>query len=88
LHALRETLQQDKELTTNNTSIGILGPRSVHEAADTPIDFRILEGTPIEVYLQTMQPKETPPPPTASASVSGSAAPPGGSDEDVHMSEQ
>ncbi len=26
LHTLRETLQQDKELTTNNTSIDILGP--------------------------------------------------------------
>jgi len=90
LHALRETLQQDKELTTNNTSIGILGPHSVHEAAGTPIDFRILEGTPIEVYLQTMQPKELPPPASASASASASssAAPPGGSDEDVHMSEQ
>jgi 20S proteasome subunit alpha 6 len=91
LHALRETLQQDKELTTNNTSIGILGPRSLHEAAGTPIDFRILEGTPIEVYLQTMQPKEPPPPPataSASASASGSAAPPGGSDEDIQMSEQ
>jgi 20S proteasome subunit alpha 6 len=89
LHALRETLQQDKELTTNNTSIGILGPRGVHEAAGAPVDFRILEGPPIEVYLQTMQPKELPPPPVStSASASGSAAPPGGSDEDVQMSEQ
>jgi len=90
LHALRETLQQDKELTTNNTSIGILGPRSVHEPAGTSVDFRILEGTPIEAYLQTMQPKEVPPPSApaaASASASGSA-PPGGSDEDVQMSEQ
>jgi 20S proteasome subunit alpha 6 len=89
LHALRETLQQDKELTTNNTSIGILGPRGVHEAAGAPVDFRILEGPPIEVYLQTMQPKEIPPPASASASASGSgsAAPPGGSDEDVQMSE-
>lgn len=90
LHALRETLQQDKELTTNNTSIGILGPAGVHEAASTAVDFRILEGTPIEVYLQSMQPKETPPPPaSAPAAASDSAAsPPGGDDEDVQMSEQ
>jgi len=89
LHALRETLQQDKELTTNNTSIGILGPGSVHEAPSTPVDFRILEGPPIEAYLQTMQPKEVPPPPaSASATASGSAQPPAGGDDDVQMSEQ
>jgi 20S proteasome subunit alpha 6 len=88
LHALRETLQQDKELTTNNTSIGILGPGSVYEAADTPVDFRILEGPPIEVYLQTMQPKEVPPPASTSATASGSAQPPPGGDDDVQMSEQ
>lgn len=88
LHALRETLQQDKELTTNNTSIGILGSRSVHEPAGTSVDFRILEGTPIEAYLQLMQPKEPPPPAATAASASASGlAPPGGSDEDVQMSE-
>jgi 20S proteasome subunit alpha 6 len=86
LHALRETLQQDKELTTNNTSIGILGPGGVHEGPKTPVDFRILEGPPIEAYLQTMQPKEVPPP--ASAPASGSAQPPAGGDDDVQMSEQ
>jgi 20S proteasome subunit alpha 6 len=84
LHALRETLQQDKELTTNNTSIGILGPGGVHEAPSTSVDFRILEGPPIEAYLQTMQPKEVPPP----ASASTTAQPPAGSDDDVQMSEQ
>jgi 20S proteasome subunit alpha 6 len=89
LHALRETLQQDKELTTNNTSIGILGPGGVHEAAGAPVNFRILEGPPIEVYLQTMQSKEPPPPPaSASATASSSAQPPAGSDDDVQMSEQ
>lgn len=87
LHALRETLQQDKELTTNNTSIGILGPGSVHESAGTSVDFRILEGPPIEVYLQTMQPKEVPPPAPAAATAASSAQPPGG-DDDVQMSEQ
>jgi len=86
LHALRETLQQDKELTTSNTSIGILGPCGLHEAAGTSVNFRILEGAPVEVYLQTMQPKEVPPP-SASASASASAPPPAGSDEDVQMSE-
>jgi 20S proteasome subunit alpha 6 len=88
LHALRETLQQDKELTTNNTSIGILGPCGVHEAAGTSVEFRILEGAPIEVYLQMMQPKEVPPPAaSASAHTSASAPPPVGGDEDVQMSE-
>jgi hypothetical protein len=38
LHAPRETLQQDKKLSTNNTSTGILGPRGVHEAAGAPVD--------------------------------------------------
>jgi 20S proteasome subunit alpha 6 len=89
LHALRETLQQDKELTINNTSIGILGPGGVHEVPSTPVDFRILEGPPIEAYLQTMQPKEIPPPASASATASGSAQPPAaGDDDDVQMSEQ
>ena len=31
LHALRETLQQDKELTNLNTSVGIVGPRGESE---------------------------------------------------------
>ena len=89
LHALRETLQQDKELTTNNTSIGILGPGGVHETPSTSVDFRILEGPPIEVYLQTMQPKEVPPPAaSASTTASGSAQPEAGGDDDVQMSEQ
>lgn len=89
LHALRETLQQDKELTTNNTSIGILGPGGVHEAAGAPVDFRILEGPPIEVYLQTMRPKEVPPPAaSAPATASTSSQPPAGGDDDVQMSEQ
>ncbi len=89
LHALRETLQQDKELTPNNTSIGILGPGGVHEVPSTAVDFRILEGPRIEAYLQTMQPKELPPPPaSASTTASGSAQPPAGGDDDVQMSEQ
>ncbi|KAH9967738.1 hypothetical protein BGW80DRAFT_1254535 [Lactifluus volemus] len=50
LHALREMLQQNKELATINTSISILGPCGMHEAEGTPVNFRILEGTPVEVY--------------------------------------
>jgi len=91
LHALRETLQQDKELTTNNTAIGIVGPADVHEGPGTTVDFRILEGPPIEVYLHTMQPKEVPAPPASTTSASASASPvppPSTGDEDVQMSEQ
>ena len=63
LHALRETLQQDKELTIKNTSIGIVGPRGEHERTVTEEgSFRILEGEKVEVYLKTMVPKEEPAP--------------------------
>ena len=58
LHALRETLQQDKELNINNTSIGILGPQSQFE--EKPIiggSFRILENGAVEPFLKTMIPK-------------------------------
>ena len=80
LHALRETLQQDKELNVNNTSIGIVGPASSHEKAVPPSGpFRILEGKTIEPFLTTMIPKQTdvvaPAPPATTA------------DEDVQMGE-
>ena len=85
LHALRETLQQDKELTINNTSIGIIGPGGAHEQdVSAAGDFRILEGEPIEVYLRSMVPKETgepAPPPAAGAPAAGAG------DEDVQMGE-
>jgi 20S proteasome subunit alpha 6 len=93
LHALRETLQQDKELTINNTAIGIVGPAGVHEGASTSVDFRILEGPPVEAYLHTMQPKEVPPPASASAPAAATSLtvpavpPPAAGDEDVQMSE-
>ncbi|KAI9453215.1 hypothetical protein BJY52DRAFT_1098897, partial [Lactarius psammicola] len=67
LRTLHETLSQDKELTTNNTAIDIVGPGCIHEGAGTTVDFRTLEGSLIEVYLHTMQPKEAlAPPPSAS----------------------
>ncbi|KAI0309619.1 hypothetical protein OF83DRAFT_1179418, partial [Amylostereum chailletii] len=95
LHALRETLQQDKELTIHNTSIGIIGPGGAHEAAIAPAgDFRIREGEPIDVYLKSMLPKEeamgiAPPVPAPAAPVAEAegAAPPAGGDEDVQMEE-
>ncbi|OSX60591.1 hypothetical protein POSPLADRAFT_1047999 [Postia placenta MAD-698-R-SB12] len=93
LHALRETLQQDKELTINNTSIGIVGPASAHEK-DVPSagNFRILEGETIQVYLDSMLPKghQDPAPAAPAAPAEGGAAPPAGvavADEDVQMAE-
>jgi 20S proteasome subunit alpha 6 len=50
LHALRETLQQDKELNVNNTSIGIIGPTGTHETGVPPAGpFRILEGEKVVI---------------------------------------
>jgi 20S proteasome subunit alpha 6 len=86
LHALRETLQQDKELTINNTSIGIVGPASQHEKSVPPTGpFRILESEKIKVFLESMIPKEEPAAPAAAAPADAPAAPAG--DEDVQMAE-
>lgn len=90
LHALRESLQQDKELTILNTSIGIVGPPSASETVfKAGGAFRILEGESIQVFLDMMTPKEAaaaapepdtdddePPQPPAA----------GGGDGDVEMS--
>jgi 20S proteasome subunit alpha 6 len=85
LHALRETLQQDKELNVNNTSVGIIGPMGQHEKPISPPgSFRILEGDKVEVYLESMEKKEEAPAP-APASVPD-AAPAPTADEDVQMS--
>jgi 20S proteasome subunit alpha 6 len=73
LHALRETLQQDKDLSVLNTSIGIVGPASTHEKVVPPGGpFRILEGEWVKPFLDSMIPKE-----------SAAAA----ADEDVQMAE-
>jgi 20S proteasome subunit alpha 6 len=80
LHALRETLQQDKELNVNNTSIGIVGPQSEHEKV--PISggsFRILENDAVEPFLKTMIPKASPESSTTTAAAAST-------DEDVQMS--
>ncbi|KAF8528922.1 nucleophile aminohydrolase [Hysterangium stoloniferum] len=80
LHSLRETLQQDKELTINNTSIGIIGPAGQHETGVYEDgSFRILEGEAVDVYLRRMVPKET----DAPAATTGARA----GDEDVQMTE-
>ena len=86
LHALRETLQQDKELTINNTSIGIIG---VSKDVGPEGNFRILEGEVIQVYLDGMIPKESPDalahaPAVAAADATAGA---GAGDEDVQMAE-
>jgi len=90
LHALRETLQQDKELTIHNTSIGIVGPVGSHEVGvDALGSFRILEEETVDPYIKALPPKEIPAgtnqPPAATAAP---AAPPAAAgDEDVQMAE-
>lgn len=83
LHALRETLQQDKELTFNNTSIGIVGPPSpLEDGPYTTGSFRIHEDEKVvEGFIKTMIPKETAEAPAAAAP----AAPAATGDEDVQM---
>jgi 20S proteasome subunit alpha 6 len=74
-------LQQDKELTIHNTSIGIVGPAGQHETGvQAGGAFRILEGEKIDIYLKSMIPKEV----EAPAVAPGAAA---AGDEDVQMGE-
>jgi len=88
LHALRETLQQDKDLTINNTSIGIVGPASEHEKVVPPTGpFRILEGDKIDVFLKSMVPKEVAEPAAPAPAPADAPAVPGASDDDVQMAE-
>jgi 20S proteasome subunit alpha 6 len=89
LHALRETLQQDKALSTLNTSIGIIGPAGAHEQAGAERVFRIIEGDALEPYLASLPPKEAPgagaaTPAGPATAVAGDAPP---ADEDVQMQE-
>lgn len=94
LHALRETLQQDKDLTISNTSIGIVGFAGTHEKDVTSEgSFRILEGDVIKPYLESMVPKTHGEPAPATAAVAadapagGEGAPPVVADEDVQMAD-
>ena len=84
LHALRETLQQDKELNVNNTSIGIIGPASEHEKNVPPHGpFRIPENDQVEPFLKTIIPKEDVASPTSAPSAAAATI----ADEDVQMQE-
>lgn len=51
LNALRDTLQQDKALTKQNTSIGIVGATMTGKAAK----FRTLDDEAVEPYLEEMK---------------------------------
>ncbi|GAA5983681.1 hypothetical protein JCM10908_000379 [Rhodotorula pacifica] len=56
LHALRETLQQDKELTIHNTSIGIVGvapPSSTSSSSSTTAAQSTPASAPAQVVLGT-----------------------------------
>lgn len=89
LHALRETLQQDKELTIHNTSIGIVGPASELETNVLPDgSFRILEEEKVDPFIKRLPAKQDADAPTAAAAAGavGSTVPPLG-DEDVQMAE-
>lgn len=88
LHALRETLQQDKELTIHNTSIGIVGPTGEMETDIHPGGaFRILEEEKVDPYIKALAPKETDAPPAAPAAAGAAATAPPPGDEDVQMAE-
>jgi hypothetical protein len=54
LNALRDTLQQDKALTQQNTSIGIVGPSSTGKKAN----FRTLDDEAVEPYLAEMRTRQ------------------------------
>ena len=83
LHALRETLQQDKELTIHNTSVGVVGPAGVHETwVDEKGSFRILEEERVDPYIRALPPKEAP-----GGNPAPAAAPPAAGGEDVHMAD-
>lgn len=92
LHALRDTLQQDKELTPLNTSLGIVGfstSSTAPSGSDAPAPaaggaqaaggfekFRILEGDELKPYLDSMDPKETPDGQTAPVAAAATGAVP------------
>ncbi|KXS15922.1 N-terminal nucleophile aminohydrolase [Gonapodya prolifera JEL478] len=68
LHALRDTLQQEKELTVLNTSIGIVGVGK---------PFEIVEGEELKRYLSLLDSTSNPAaPPAGSADAAMEDAPP------------
>lgn len=84
LNALRDTLQQDKTLTLQNTSIGIIGapPTSTLPVGVSPTsamvvkksNFRVLDDDRVEPFLVEMRARQeaaAPAPPPAPAAESG-----------------
>lgn len=57
LNALRDTLQQDKSLTLQNTSIGIVGPFT-GSASTKKANFRTLDDEAVEPYLVEMRTRQ------------------------------
>jgi 20S proteasome subunit alpha 6 len=66
LHALRDTLQQDKELTIFNTSIAVVGlnpstsenEKKSNFSEGKLVKFKIYEGEEIREWLGSMDPKD------------------------------
>jgi 20S proteasome subunit alpha 6 len=85
LNALRDTLQQDKTLTSLNTSIAIIGPPSSSSlptgiSEKSPLvqkksNFRILDDDLVEPYLVEMRSRqEAANPPAAASAAEGDDA--------------
>ncbi len=64
LYALRETIQNDKELNNLNTSVGVVGKDQV---------FTVIEGEELQRYLDMLEAR-----PERGAGGGGAAAPGGG----------
>jgi len=64
LYALRDTLQQGKELELDSVSLSIVGPGADLDASDpaasTAEKFKILEGEQLSTYLSQMTPRANP----------------------------
>lgn len=83
LIALRETLQQDKDLTIKNTTIGIIGPAGETEKNVLPGGpFRMLEEESVQPYLRKLPAKTV-----GGATAAAAAEAPLPGDEDVQMAE-
>ncbi|ETW84478.1 threonine protease [Heterobasidion irregulare TC 32-1] len=85
LNALRETLQQDKELTALNSSIGVVGPPMPTEKGVSPEGpFRILDSEFVTSYIASQSATQGALGAALQQLEQGAAAPAEG-DEDVEM---
>ena len=85
LNALRETLQQDKELTALNSSIGVVGPPMPTEKGISPEGpFRILDSEFVTSYIASQSATQGALGAALQQLEQGAAAPAEG-DEDVEM---